>query len=158
MGIALLVRTCISVAGVARTEAKEQWRLGTQAYSFNRFTFYEAVAKTKSVGLKYIEAYPGQKISKEHGDATLDHNMSPELRLQVLEMLKEQGLKLVNYGVVGLPNNGRVPQGVNFARLWASRRSCPSRRRTPSLLIDRLCQYKIGVASTITNPLLGTTP
>ncbi|HPU97891.1 MAG TPA: hypothetical protein PLO53_08035, partial [Candidatus Hydrogenedentes bacterium] len=41
------------------------WRLGCQAYSFNRFTFYEAVDKTAAVGLKWIEAYPGQWRSKD---------------------------------------------------------------------------------------------
>ena len=40
------------------------WRLGCQAYSFNRFTFYEAIDKTARLGLHYIEAYPGQKLSQ----------------------------------------------------------------------------------------------
>ena len=40
------------------------WRLGCQAYSFNRFTFFEAVDKTASLGLHCIEAFPGQRISK----------------------------------------------------------------------------------------------
>ncbi|MEK7993164.1 MAG: sugar phosphate isomerase/epimerase, partial [Planctomycetota bacterium] len=36
-------------------EAEENWKLGMQAYSFNRFTFYEAVDKTKALEMKYIE-------------------------------------------------------------------------------------------------------
>ena len=82
---------CICGVAVSGAEAKEQWRLGTQAYSFNRFTFYEAVAKTKSVGLSYIEAYPGQKLSQDDGDARLDHNMSAALRLQVKQMQAHKG-------------------------------------------------------------------
>lgn len=149
VGIALLVAgTCIGIAGTTVAAAKEQWRLGTQAYSFNRFTFYEAAAKTKSLGLKYIEAYPGQKISKEHGDATLDHNMSAALRLQVLEMLKEQGLKLVNYGVVSLPNDEDECRKVfNFARDMGIETIVSEPPEDAIALIDRLCQeYKIGVA------------
>jgi sugar phosphate isomerase/epimerase len=144
----LMAGACIAVAGATDAGAKEQWRLGTQAYSFNRFTFYEAVAKTKSVGLKYVEAYPGQRISKEDGDATLDHNMSPALRLQVMEMLKEQGIKLVNYGVVALPNNEEECRKVfNFARDMGIETIVSEPPEDAFDLIDRLCQeYQIGVA------------
>src|SRR5947209_699650 len=36
------------------------WRLGCQAWSFNETTFYEAVDRTASLGLHFIEAFPGQ--------------------------------------------------------------------------------------------------
>ena len=58
--ILLVVGSCACIAG-----AQEKWRLGTQAYSFNRFTFYEAAAKTRSLNLMYIEAYPGQRLSAD---------------------------------------------------------------------------------------------
>ena len=35
---------------------KAGWKLGTQTYTFNRFTFFEALDKAASVGLKYAEA------------------------------------------------------------------------------------------------------
>ena len=47
-------------AGAPHAE-KLGWRLGCQAYSFNHYTFYEAVDKNASLGLHYIEAYPGQR-------------------------------------------------------------------------------------------------
>ncbi len=147
MGIALLVAgVCVCLAGL--TSAEEQWRLGTQAYSFNRFTFYEAVAKTKSAGLEYIEAYPGQKLSDETGDARLDHNMSPALRLQVKQMLKDQGVKLVNYGVVSLPNNEAECRKVfNFAGEMGIETIVSEPPEDAIALIDKLCQeYKIGMA------------
>ncbi|MBN1852379.1 MAG: DUF1080 domain-containing protein [Pirellulales bacterium] len=149
VGIVLLAAgASICIAGAKSAEAEEQWRLGTQAYSFNRFTFYEAVAKTKSVGLKYIEAYPGQKLSKEHGDATLDHNMSPALRLQVIQMLKEEGIRLVNYGVVSLPNNENECRKVfDFARDMGIETIVSEPPEDAFDLIDQLCQeYRIGVA------------
>ena len=39
------------------------WRLGCQAWTFNDTTFFDAISKTASLGLHYIEAYPGQKLS-----------------------------------------------------------------------------------------------
>lgn len=74
------------------------WRLGCQAYSFNRFTFFEAVDKTASAGLHYIEAYPGQKISDKI-DAQMGPEMSADVRKAVLTKLSDSGVKLVNFGV-----------------------------------------------------------
>ena len=54
--VALLIAGfCVCLAGVAGAQAGEKWRLGMQAYSFNRFTFYEAVEKNKALGMSYIE-------------------------------------------------------------------------------------------------------
>jgi hypothetical protein len=36
------------------------WKLGAQAYTFNRYTFFEAIDKIKASDLNYVEAYPGQ--------------------------------------------------------------------------------------------------
>jgi hypothetical protein len=72
-------------ASSGKTPAADRlgWRLAVQAYSFNRYTFYEAVEKTASLGLRHIEAYPGQRLSKEKPDASFDHNMSEELQGEV---------------------------------------------------------------------------
>jgi hypothetical protein len=37
----------------------------SQAYSFNRFTLFEAIEKNAMAGGKVIEFFPGQKISKD---------------------------------------------------------------------------------------------
>ncbi|MHC4132410.1 MAG: sugar phosphate isomerase/epimerase family protein [Planctomycetota bacterium] len=87
------------------TDVYNGWRVATQAYSFNRFTFYEAIDKTASLGLDWIEAYPGQSLSKENADINFDHDMPIEHRKDVKEKLKQAGIKLINYGVVDLPNN-----------------------------------------------------
>jgi sugar phosphate isomerase/epimerase len=77
------------------------WRLGCQAYSFNRFTFYEAIDKTASLGLHYIEAFPRQKVNQEHPDVTVGPGMSAEVRNEVKKKLADCGVKLVCHGVGG---------------------------------------------------------
>ena len=52
--------------------------LGCQAYTFNRFTLFEAIEKTAAAGGKVIEFYPGQKLSKDEPDTFWNHNASPE--------------------------------------------------------------------------------
>ena len=78
------------------------WRLGVQAYTFHKFTFYEAVDKVASLGLKYIEAYPGQPLSKGRPDIRTNHDMPPAIRSEVKKTLRAAGVKLVCYGVVRL--------------------------------------------------------
>lgn len=137
---------CLCFAG--QINAQEQWQLGMQAYSFNRFTFYEAVDKNKTLGMDVIEAYPGQRLSKQHGDAKFDHNMSSALMLEVKQMLQAKGVCLVNYGVVNLPNNEAECRKVfDFAKAMGIETIVSEPPEDAFDLIDQLCQlYEIKVA------------
>jgi sugar phosphate isomerase/epimerase len=93
------------------------WRLGCQAYSFNKFTFFDAVDKTESLGLKWIEAYPGQKLCAEKPELKFDENMSDEAMAMAKDKLKKAGITLVNYGVVGLSTDEAKDRKVfDFAK------------------------------------------
>jgi sugar phosphate isomerase/epimerase len=144
----LAMGLCLGAIGSGSVRAEENWRLGMQAYSFNRFTFFEAVDKTKALEMKYIEAYPGQKLSAEHGDAKFDHNMSAEAKAAAKKKLQGAGVKLVNYGVVGLPNNETECRKVfDFAREMGIETIVSEPPEDAFDLIDRLCgEYKINVA------------
>ncbi|MHB1036280.1 MAG: sugar phosphate isomerase/epimerase family protein [Pirellulales bacterium] len=123
------------------------WRLGTQAYSFNRFTFTEAVEKTKSLGLHYIEAYPGQKLSKT-ASVGVDHSASDETIAQIKEICKAADIRLVNYGVVGLSANEAESRKVfEFAKKAGIRTIVSEPPEDAFDLVDKLCdEYKINVA------------
>ena len=51
---------------------KNGWRLGIQSYSFHRFSLIEALDKTKELGLKYIEVYPGHRLGGKWGNRVFD--------------------------------------------------------------------------------------
>jgi sugar phosphate isomerase/epimerase len=147
----VLARPCPAEESAARgapNAEKLGWRLGCQAYSFNKFTFYEAVDKNASLGLKYIEAYPGQQLSKEKPDLKLDHNMSPETRDEVKAKLREVGVTLVNYGVVGLSNDEAANRIVfDFAKAMGIETIVSEPPPEALELIDKLCQeYDINMA------------
>jgi sugar phosphate isomerase/epimerase/HEAT repeat protein len=92
------------------------WRLCMQSYTFNHFTFAESLEKTASLGLKYIEIYPGQKIAKDRPGA-IDHNMSDEAIAEMKKMAADKGIKIVCYGVVGLDKNEAADRKVfEFAK------------------------------------------
>ncbi len=75
--------------------------LGCQAYTFNRFTVFEAIEKAAQAGGKVIEFYPGQRLSQEQPDVTWNHSASDEVIQKVKEQLAKYKLRAVNYGVVG---------------------------------------------------------
>ncbi len=85
------------------TSAAEKlgWKLGVQTYSFNRFTFFEAIDKAASVGLKYAEAYPGQKIAPDI-DGKIGPDMTDEQIRLVKKKLESAGVQLTAFGVTGL--------------------------------------------------------
>ena len=124
------------------------WRLGCQAYTFNRFTFYEAIEKTASLGLHYIEAYPGQTLSKEKPDAKTNESLSPADRREIKKRLADAGLKLVNYGVVGLPANEEACRRVfDFAKDMGIETIVSEPPFDAFDIIEKLCEeYQINVA------------
>jgi len=133
----------VSIAG-AQTQAK--WRLGTQSYSFNRFTFEEAMAKTKECGIKYIEVYPDQKVGKEFGD-TVFKNMTPEQRQRLKQMLKDSGLTLTCYGVITPKGAQEWRKLFDFVKDLGFENIVSEPAEGDLPMIDKLCaEYKIGVA------------
>ena len=75
--------------------------VGTQAYTFNRFTAFETIEKTSQAGGKVIEFYPGQKLSAEQPDIRFDHKMSDETIEKLKAQLAKYHVRAVSYGVVG---------------------------------------------------------
>src|SRR3954462_2809086 len=75
------------------------WKLGTQAYSFRLFTLEEALNKADSIGIKYVEGFPGQKIGAGI-EGTRDYKMPASRIDSVLQLFKKKGIAIVSYGVV----------------------------------------------------------
>lgn len=130
------------------TDTVEGWRLGCQAYSFNRFSFFEAVDKTASLGLHWIEAYPGQRLSPEMPDEKFSHDMPRSMRSMVKQKLAESGVRLAGYGVVRFGNDNRECTKVfEFARDMGIDTITAEPRPEAMDLVEKLCEeYGIRVA------------
>lgn len=124
------------------------WKQSVQAYSFNKFTFYESIDKAATIGLKYIEAYPWQKLSKSHGDIKTSPDMPADVRLELKKKLASAGIKLINYGVVELPNDEEECRKVfDFAKDMGIETIVSEPPFDALSMIDKLCQeYRIKVA------------
>jgi sugar phosphate isomerase/epimerase len=96
--------------------------IGCQAYTFNRFTAFEAIEKTAQAGGKVIEFYPGQALSPEHRDLKVGHDAPAEVISALQSKLEEHGIRAVNYGVVGVPRDEEGARKVfEFARAMGLR-------------------------------------
>ena len=79
------------------------WKLAVQSYSFKNFTFSQTLEFCNELGLKYVEAFPFQKIGAGI-DGNMHYSMSPDTRKKVKELLVKHGPKLINYGVANCQN------------------------------------------------------
>lgn len=114
----------IATASIAQAESKAEsspgenlgWKLAVQAYTFNRFTFFEAVDKAKSIGLNHIEGFAWQKVSPDHGDAKLNHDASAAVMSDVQKKLKDANVKLIAYYVSKWGDESNARKIFTFAK------------------------------------------
>ncbi len=90
--------------------------VGAQAYTFNRFSVFEAIEKTAEAGGKVIEFFPGQKLTKDEPNIKWGHTASEEVIVRVEKKLAEHGIKAVNYGVVSGKDQAEWEQIFKFAK------------------------------------------
>lgn len=91
--------------------------VGCQAYTFNRFSVFEAIEKTAQAGGKVIEFYPGQKLSVEEPGVKFGHEAGPEVWAKVKAKCQEHKIVPVAYGVVGLSKDEAISRKVfEFAK------------------------------------------
>ncbi len=126
------------------TDVYEGWRLGVQTWSFNRFTLFEAIDKTRSLGLSWIQAFPGQRISPDVEDV-FGPEMSAELRAAVKAKLQDASVGIFAYGVTGIPTDEKQARALfAFAQEMGIETIASEPEFEQFEAIDKLCQeYKI---------------
>jgi len=78
----------------------KSYPVAVQCWSFRRFTFLETMDKVTGLGIKYLQAYPGQKLGGEFQGAAFNHHLAPGIRASLKKMLRAAGLSVIAYGVV----------------------------------------------------------
>lgn len=99
----LVLLLCLSGSSSVFSQSKAEkfgWKLCIQSYSFNRFTLMEALDKTKELGIKYIEVYPGHKLGGEFGDAVFGTGMDKSSQDKLKKIAASKGIKIIAAGVV----------------------------------------------------------
>jgi type 1 glutamine amidotransferase/sugar phosphate isomerase/epimerase len=87
-----------------RAQEKLGWRLGIEAYTFHKFTFYDAIDKTAQLGLHYIGGLSFQKVSSD-----IPKNFDPQLTDEELRRIRFKldaaGLRLMTYYIQDIPGD-----------------------------------------------------
>ena len=125
--------------------------IASQAWTFRRFTFFETLTKLKELGIKYVQAYPGQPLSAELSGARFDHNMTDEQMATVRDRLKETGVTVAAYGVVGGRDFGKTEESMrkifNFARKMSIRTIMTEPEDDDFTILEKLVkEYNIAIA------------
>ncbi|MFD2554751.1 sugar phosphate isomerase/epimerase family protein [Sphingobacterium tabacisoli] len=122
------------------------WKLGAQAYTFNRFTFTEALDKIDSSGLRYVEAYP-QQIIGGGIDEKMDYNMSESSKQYIRQLLQKKNIILEAYGVIKTNNDDDWEKVFKFAKSMGVRTiTCEPEARLLDYISTLCDRYDIRVA------------
>ena len=101
----MLIPATVSAEKIPDDYKIGSFALGCQAYTFNRFSVFEAIEKTAQAGGRVIEFFPGQKLSADQAEVKWDHNATDDVIEKVKAQLAKYHIKAVNYGVVGIPKD-----------------------------------------------------
>ncbi len=87
-----------------RAQEKLGWRLGIEAYTFHRFSLFEAIEKTARLRLPYMGGLSFQKVS-----ARIPKNLEPgltddELR-EIRLKLDDEGVRMLTYYIQDIPGD-----------------------------------------------------
>jgi type 1 glutamine amidotransferase/sugar phosphate isomerase/epimerase len=93
-----------SLTPAIRAQERLGWRLGIEAYTFHKFTLFEAIEKTAALGLPFMGGLSFQKVS-----AGIPKNLEPglsddELR-QVRLKLDAEGVRMLTYYIQDIPGD-----------------------------------------------------
>jgi len=137
---------------VAKTNYEEvrikKFPISMQCWTFRKFTFFETLKKVKELGINYLQPYPGQLLIRDVHDVKFDHNLNDDLIKKVKSKLKEHGISLVSYGVVGFDNNEESMRKVfDFAKKMGIRTIVTEPEFDDFSLIEQMVQeYNINIA------------
>ena len=123
--------------------------LGLQAYTFRDRTFAETVDRAAAMGIKYIQAFPKQKISPTN-PAPTDHNMDAASKAEVRALLAAKNITLTSYGVIIGKNETEWRKIFDFAKEMGLRDIATEPKPEFFPLVAKL-SAQTGVAVTIHN-------
>jgi len=87
-----------------RAQEKLGWRLGIEAYTFNKYTLFEAIDKTAQLGLPFMGGLSFQKVSNEI-PKDFDPQLTDDELKQVRLKLDSAGVRMLTYYIHNIPGD-----------------------------------------------------
>ncbi len=122
------------------------WKLAVHAYTFQKFSVYEAMDMTVALGLKYMSLSGSVNLGGTNRVTTVD--LSDKDAMAIRKAAADKGLTLVNIGVVQLPPDEKKSRKVfEFAKKMGIDTLVAEPEPAALDLVEKLCkEYNIKVA------------
>lgn len=135
------------VTPAIRAQEQLGWRLGVEAYTFHKFTFFEAIDKTAKLGIPYMGGLSFQKVSKEI-PRNLEPGLSEDELRQIRLKLDGAGVRLLTYYIQDIPADEAGCRKVfEFGRMLGIETFMAEPKLEALDMIERFCDmYDIKVA------------
>ena len=137
------------LANGAPNAEKLGWHLGCQTWTFREFSLFEAIDKTASLGLHYMETGAGMKsLSKEQPQLKFTEDSPASIRSEVKKKLADTGMQLKSYGVTPLSKDvGQCRKMFDFAKDMGMETIVSEPAEDAFDMIEKFCdKYGINVA------------
>ena len=129
--------------------AQEQlgWRLGIEAYTFHKYTLFEAIDKTAQLGLPYMGGLSFQKVSADI-PKDFDPQLTDDELRQIRLKLDAAGVRLLTYYIHSIPGD---PEGCRRVFEFGRKIGIETFMSEPAPealdTIEKFCdEYRINVA------------
>lgn len=122
------------------------WKIGIQMWTFNHFSFTEALNKADSAGVKNIEAYWGQPLG---GDMKGEFGiaMNEDTRAKLKQLLQSKDIQIVAMGVIGPADKAEWVKAFDLAKEFGLSYITSEPKKDQWNMIDSLAgSYGIKVA------------
>lgn len=152
LSILLLLTLAVSAEDAKKRDDSASEKLGIklslQCYTYRNISFFETVDKAASMGIKYLEIFPTQRMQPGGGTANTEWSkMSDAACEEIKKKLADAGgLKLVAYGVADIPKEEAQARKM-FE--WAKKMGIEVlvSETTPNEMHDKLCtEFNIKIA------------
>lgn len=127
----------------------KKFPVAMQCWTYRGYTFFEALEKTRALGIDYVQAFPGQKLSKELPAGVIFHHQMAEEHLKLVqEKLGTLKMGLAAYGVVDIGRTEEEMRRVfDFARKLGIRVIVTEPKDEDYPVLDKLVkEYNIRIA------------
>jgi len=141
----------VSFIGCAESSKKSQdqnteWNMGVALYSFNRFSFADALDKADSAGVNYVEGFSFHNMGKEFNDKTMAA-MTDEDISKLKEMLSAKKLEMQSMYVSGAKNEADWKYYFELAKAMNMQHLVAEPEKESWDMLDSLAGiYKIKIA------------
>jgi len=130
-------------------KAKDQnaeWNMGVALYSFNRFSFADALDKADSAGVRYVEGFSFHNMGKEFNDKTMAAMTEDDIN-HMKEMLSAKNIEMQSMYVSGAKNEADWKYYFEMAKAMNMQHLVSEPEKESWDMLDSLAGvYKIKIA------------